>query len=266
MTYGGRLEALMTVPSSVTVSATNSGGGPTSVSLTAGTYTPTEFVAHLVARLNAVRTPANWSGSLSVGPDGTGLVTLNCTGTWALTFTTAEVGTVLGFVGNISSTSSAATGTQNARGLWLPKCPLTVQGRISSAPRVTDARTTEGPEGETVTLINTSKYKHRDLAWSHVASDRCYVVDETTTHASWEAWIVDTQWGMGHSWFSPGSAFQIYWSNAGVESVVGAQLNAGAGPTNGWTASPAIRFAPERVSEGWDGMWRVSIASVVSEG
>jgi hypothetical protein len=265
MSYGGRLEALMTVPSSVTVSATNSGGGPTSVSITAGSYTPTAFVAHLVTRLNAVRTPANWSGSLSVGESGTGLGTLNCTGTWALTFSTAEVGTVLGFVGNIASRSSAATGTQNARGLWLPKCPMQIDGDPSAAPEMTDARSTEGPTGDVVTLINTFKYKHRGIAWSHVTQDRVRAGAETTTYASWQSWLRDTQWGFGHAWYSPGSAFQIYWSNAGTESLVGSDLNSGAGPTHGWFASPALaRFDPKKVSDQWLGVWRIEVPSIVA--
>lgn len=266
MTFGGRLEALMTVPSGVSVSATNSGGGPTSVSLTAGSYTPTEFVAHLVARLNTVRTPANWSGSLSVGPSGTGLVTLNCTGTWALTFTTAEVGTVLGFAGNISSTSSAETGTQNARGLWLPKCPVTMDMDLSIAPEQYVSVATTSPTGETVTLIGPKKYKHTNVVWSHVARDRVFEGAETTTYASWQSWLRDTQWGVGHSWFSPGSAFKAYWSNAGSEEAIGGDLNTGAGPSNGWTSPAPIRLAPQRVEEGWDGIWRIVIQSIVSSG
>ena len=113
-----RLEAIFPATAAYSVAATNAGGGPTAVTMTAGNYTTTSFITMLVARLNAVRTGGTWSGSVSYI---TGLVTLNCTGgAWALTFTTAELGTVLGYASSIGSGSVPVSGTQNARGLWLP--------------------------------------------------------------------------------------------------------------------------------------------------
>lgn len=269
MTYAGRIEAFMTVPSGVTVSATNSGGGPTSVSLTAGSYTPTSFVAHLVARLNAVRTPANWTGSLSVGSSGTGLVTLNCTGTWALTFTTAEVGTVLGFSGNIGSRSSAAIGTLNARGLWLPDCPATVEGDPDSAPLMTDIRSVESPYGSVTTYKNAQSYVHEGLRYSHVQRARVHRTAEATTYASLQSWIDDTQLANGHSWFSTGSPFLIYWDSNGSDRALGYELNAGAGPANGWSFSPPIGKLQDHVkmvNKPWLGMWSVELPRIVSAG
>jgi len=261
-----RLEAFFTVPAATTVSATNSGGGPTSVSLTAGDYTPTLFVAHLVARLNAVRTPANWSGSLS---STTGRVTLNCTGTWGLEFTAAMVGTVIGFASNIGSGAVAVAGTQNARGLWLPDCTLTMQGDPISAPEVTDTRTVETPQGGTVTLGGTCKYVHRGLRWSHVARDRVMFGAETTVYASLQSWLRDTQWGRGHAWFTPGSKFQPYWSNGATHAIVGSDLNAGAGATYGWSCAPAISSLEQvtkRADESWIGMLSVEFSRITSEG
>jgi hypothetical protein len=266
---GGRIEALLTVPSSTTVSATNSGGGPTSVPLTAATYSVSAFIAHLVAQLNATRTPANWSGSVSTGAAGTGLVTLNCTGTWALTFSTAEVGTVLGFVGNIGSRSSAATGTQNARGLWLPGCTLNMDGDPDRAPEVTDSRSSESPTGFVTTLTGTSKYKHTGLKWSHVDRARVWEGSATTTYASFQQWWRDTQIGAGHTWFSVGSAFQVYWDSTGTDRAVGYDLNSGAGPTNGWKCSPAMASIDrhvKRVDSSWLGLCSVEIPGITSEG
>lgn len=266
---GGRLEAFFTVPSSTTVTATNSGGGPTSVTLTAGSYTPTSFIAHLVARLNAVRTPANWSGSLSTGSAGTGLVTLNCTGTWALTFTTAAAGTVLGFVGDIASRATAATGTQNARGLWLPGCPVQMDMDPLMAPKVTDSRGTESPSGLVTTYTGTYKYEHSALRYSHVVQTRINKARETTTYASLQSWIDDTQYNHGHTWFTVGSAFQAYWDNAGTDTIIGYELNANTGPTYGWSFSPALaRFADhvKRADANWNGMWSVEFPRLVSRG
>lgn len=269
MTYAGRLEAFFTVPSAVTVSATNSGGGPTSVSLTAGTYTTTSFVAHLVTRLNAVRTPANWSGSASTGSSGTGLVTLNCTGTWALTFTTAEVGTVLGFVGDIGSRSSAATGTQNARGMWLPDCPPTLDGDPDTAPLMTDIRSVESPYGSVTSYKNAQSYQHEGLNWSHVARNKVHRAAEVTTYESFQSWVDDTQIGNGHSWFSVGSPFLAYWSSNGLDRAIGYELNSGSGPSGGWYMSPPVGKLQDHVKQvqkPWLGIWSVSIPRIVSSG
>jgi len=262
----------MTVPSGVTVSATNATGGPTSVSLTAGSYTPTSLCAHLQARLIAVRTGGTWTVTLSTGSSGTGLVTINCTDVaWALTFTTAEVGTALGFVGNIGSGSVAVTGTQNARGLWLPKCPMMMEGRPSSAPRVTDLRSSEGPTGNMFALVGNTKYRHRGLTWSHVLEARTWasaaVAASLPLYCSWEEWFIDTQLGAGHSWFTPGSGFQAYWDNNGTDALVGSDLGGGSGPTYGWKMSGLNSIEPRRVDENWvGGYYRVEIPQVVCSG
>lgn len=243
-------------------------GAPTSVSLTAGTYTPTSYCAHLAARLNAVMTGGGtWTVTLSTGTSGTGLVTIDCTGVAsALTFTTAAAGTVIGFVGDIASDTAAATGTQNARGLWLPDCPLELEGDPVRAPEVTDLRFSEGPTGTMFALVGNTKYRHRGLRWSHVARARTWEGSATTTYASWQQWFRDTQIGSGHSWFTPGSAFQVYWDNAGTDAIVGADLNAGAGPDAGWKLSGLNSIEPKRRDENWLGYFTIEIPTIVTSG
>ena len=267
---GGRFEAFFTVPSATTVSATNATGGPTSVSLTAGSYTTTSFCAHLQARLIAVRTGGTWTVTVSTGSAGTGLVTINCTdGAWALTFTTAEVGTVLGFVGNLSSSATPRTGTQNARGLWLPGCPFWVELDPKMAPKVTDSRGTESPTGIVTTYKGTSKYVHKELRFSHIPQARAIKHAETTTYASLQSWIDDTQYNDGHSWFSVGSAFQVYADYNGTDTILGFELNTNTGPTYGWNFSPAVSDFSDhvkRVDAGWLGMWSVNFPRICSRG
>jgi hypothetical protein len=268
VSYGGRLEAIGTVPSGTQVTVTSVGGGTDAVPLTAGPYTPSSFLTHFVARLNAVN-HNSWSGSLSTGPSGTGLVTLsNSGGNYSVTFDTAEVGTFMGFVGNISTTSSPSIGTRNARGLWLPRCPLLIDGHPSRAPKLTDARSTVGPTGRSVALKGTSKYRHRGLKWTHITAAQCFEGSASTTYASLQQWIDDTQFGDGHSWFRVGSAFQVYWSNNGTDSIVGSDLNSGAGPSTGWTCQPAISsFEPVRAAQpGLLSYWTWEMAELVSEG
>lgn len=269
MSYGGRWEAFFTIPSGSTIAATNSGGSGTSVSLTAGDYTPTSYCTHLAARLNAVRTPATWTVSLSTGSSGTGLVTIDCVGeTWAITFTTAAAGTVIGFAGNISSTSDPSTGTKNARGLWLPKCPMNIAGDPRMGNRATDARSTMSPTGATVTYVNTSHYRHREIEYTHVPTARMREAD-LATYSSLEQWLDDTQFAEGHTWFSPGSPFQIYWDNNGTDQLVGGDMNSGAGPTNGWSFVPAVTALDDFVSNASSprlAYWRVRVPTIVSEG
>ncbi len=261
----------MTVPSATSVSATNSGGGATTVTLTAGSYTTTSLLTHLVAKLTADRAPSSgaWTASVSTGQSGTGLVTINCTGTWSLSWTSTVLRDLLGHTGNYASVSAAQTGTINARGLWLPDCPMTIDGDPSRAPKVTDARASESPTGLVITLSGTSKRVHRGLKWSHVARAKTWEGAATTTYASLQQWLDDTQNGDGHTWFTPGSAFQAYWDNAGTDTLVGADLNAGAGPTAGWFLSPAIDDISNhvrRTSADWLQMWSVEFPRIVSEG
>lgn len=274
MSAAGRIEAYMTVPSGALLSATNDTYTAEAVSLTADDYTPTEFCAHLAARLNAVAPPStgSWTVTLSTGTSGTGLVTINCTGTWALTFTTAEAGTVIGFVGNIASRSSAATGTQNARGLWLPKKHLVMMSDPARAPEVSDARSNEGPRGTVRTYVSSFKYRHQKLVWKNVSQARTWEGETDSgarpTCGSWQQWVRDTQWGRGHTWFGVGSAFQVYWDNAGSDSIVGYDLNGGAGPTNGWKFSPAIAKIEDTArmasSSGWLGLWNIETPAIVA--
>lgn len=264
MSAGGRLEARFYLPAGVSVSATNSGGGPTSVSLTEGWYWPSTFLTHLVARLTAVRAPSSgaWTATVSTGTGGTGLVTLNCTGTWALTFTTAEAGTVLGFVGNIGSRSSAATGTQNARGLWLPDCFVDMDTHPASMPEMSDARAVSSGTGRSVVLVGVYKFRHPRLAWRYVTDARTNASSETTTYASWQSWLRDTQLGRGHAWFRPGSRFLAYYdSGAGADAAIGG----GAAPSLGWHFEPAITSHVPRMAMGqWTGMWTIETPAIVA--
>jgi len=270
LTFGGYLDAFRTVPSATSLLATNAGGGPTAVSLTAGSYTTQSLATHMAARLNAVRTGGTWTVTVSTGSSGTGLVTINCTGgAWALDFTTAAAGTVMGFVGNIGSGSVAVTGTQNARGLWLPDCPPQIGMDPKMAPKVTDSRGTESPSGLITTYKGTSKYVHKELSYSHVAQARVVKAYETTTYASLQSWLDDTQYNDGHTWFSVGSAFLAYRDNGGTDTILGYELNTNTGPTYGWGFSPAVSDISEHVSRSdanWNGMWAVKFPRLVSRG
>lgn len=269
VTFGGRVEGFLTIPAGVTIAATNSGGTSTPVSLTTGSYSVSQYLAHLQTRLNAVRTPANWTVTLSTGRGGTGFVTIDCVGeSWSIAWTTAAAGTAAGFPATISLTSDPSTATVAPPGLWMPDCPVVVDGHIDMAPKETDTRSTEGPWGETTTYTNTRLYAHTGWSYSHVPVTRIRELTGAENN-SLEQWLNDTQFGAGHAWFSPGSKFQIYWDDAGTDRLVGYDLNAGAGPTYGWGFSPAVSSMNDlikRVSDQWLGMWSVQFPRIVSKG
>jgi hypothetical protein len=272
MSIAGRIEAFFVVPSGVTISVSNNGGGPTVVSIAAGSYTITSFCAYLQAALTAQRAPSSgsWSVTVSTGASGTGLVTIAVTAdTYSITWTSTVLRNLLGFTANIA-TQATVTGTINAGGLWLPGCPLQIDGDPDSAPPVIPMLGVESPYGVVTTYsAGGLAYVHERLAYSHVTRDRAHVVAETTPGASFQQWLKDTQWALGHAWFSLASAFQIYWSNVGVDRIVGYELNAGAGPTNGWSFSPPIVKLTDHVkiaSSPWLGMWRIELPRIVSQG
>jgi hypothetical protein len=89
-TYGGRIEARCTVPTGgLTVSATNSGGGPTDCTVAAGNYYPTaagsvsSIITALQTALNTSRAPASGSWTVTLS-ESTGLISIGCTGSSAI--------------------------------------------------------------------------------------------------------------------------------------------------------------------------------------
>jgi hypothetical protein len=89
LTFAGRIEAMMAVPTSTSVSVSNSGGGPTVSTLPAASYYPTacgtksSIVTAFQSVLNSTRAATDaapsWSVSLSTGASGDGRVTIDCT-------------------------------------------------------------------------------------------------------------------------------------------------------------------------------------------
>lgn len=267
---GGRLEAFITVPSGVGISATNNGGGPTTITITAGTYTPTTLCAHVQTRLTADRAPSAgaWSVALSTGASGTGLVTIAMSaGTFSIAWTSTILRDLLGFTANITAQTSA-TGTGQHRGLWLPKAPLDIEGDPDAAPKATDLRTTTSPSGLVIGLKGTRMYRHKALRWSHVLRRYTIKAAEVTANESLEQWLDDTQFGEGHAWFGVVSPFRAYWDSAGSDRAVGYALNAGAGPTAGWslTGVSSLDSVITRKAEGWTGIWSVAFPQIVSAG
>ena len=277
MTYDGRWEAYFTVPTGgAAMSVTNGAGGPTVVTVPAGTYLPSSLVAAVVAQLIATRPPSTgaWTGTLSTGPTGTGRVTLNCTqssGTWSIAWTSTVLRNVLGFAADIVAVAVAQTGTRVMRGLWLPDAVLSLDGDPRTAPQPSDFRATQSPTGRTYAVVGNSLFLHTNAMYPYVPKARAWesaAVAAGIPGASWETFVGDYQLGRGPiPWFTVGGGVQIYDHNG---ALLGQDANAGTGLTTGWntpavTGNDSKTLKPAGGSSPWTGLFALTIGNLTSE-
>lgn len=211
MPFAGRWEARFTVPAGTTIQVMNNGGGPTAVTIPAGTYTLENFVVVLQLALTAQRPPGSgaWVVGYSTGSPGTGQVTIAMTaGTLSIAWTSTLLRDLLGYTADILAAASAIA-LQQARGLWLPDCPLNAQVDARRAPLYTDHRNTVGPTGLVFGLVSNRMLRHRSLRYSHVPASRVWEASAALPNASWEQFVKDTQLGAGHPWFGVSSPLII---------------------------------------------------------
>jgi hypothetical protein len=271
----GRWEGFMTVPA-VSILATNGAGGPTAVAITPGRYTISSLCAHLQAQLIALRPPATgtWTVTLSIGSSGTGRVTIQCTqaaGTWAITWTSTELRDILGFTANSGPTNQPDTGPKQARGLWFPASTIQCAGDPARAPKGSDERRTVSPRGAVLSRVGNTFYRHKALGYTHVPQARAWeaaaVAAGLPANSGWDTFYNETQLGQSSSWFTPASAVKIYYDVQGVDTVVGADLNAGAGPTAGWQLlNPPTLDDLKNSQAQWTGYVALPIGDISSTG
>lgn len=251
----GYVESALVVPSGATIEALNTGGTDT-ISLTAGSYYLSEYVAHVQSALNAQlpgASGATWSVTLSYT---TGLVTFAMSDVeFAIDFTTAAAGTVIGCTGAVGNL--APTGTLASPGLFVPDRPLNLDDDPRAAPMLTDLRSTESPTGFSLGLVGNAKYEHTGLRWAHVSRERYLDTDGGVT-PSWERFVKNTQLGQGHSWFRPLSKVKI-------ADQTGALIGSLAGVTKWWFRG-VNRVTAKKQSEAWTGSWLIEVPSLVSDG
>lgn len=274
MAFDGRIEALMTIPTGgATMSVTNTGGGPTTVTIPAGSYYLTAaggvtgLLATVKAQLDATRPPASgsWTVALSTGASGTLRITITCTGSWDIEWTGAQgpnLGEILGWEGDVTGVSGAVTSDNQARGVWGPDCPLWMNGHPRMAPKKTDRRDQVSPTGNVIAIVGNKRYVHRGLRYSHVPLARYREGSATYENASWERFLDDTQWGENHTWFTPGSKCQIY-DHTG--SAVGSDYASGTG-VSGWYLVGLDAIQTDQSEQGYTGLFRVEIPEISTSG
>lgn len=161
-------------------------------------------------------------------------------------------------VANFAATFGTRTGTKQVRGMWRPNAPLFMADNSTKhAPRITDLRTTIGPTGQTYSLSGNSRREQTSLKWSYVEKSQVWESDTTLANASWEQFLDDTQFGVGHAWFGVSSPVQIY-DNAGF--LVGQDAN-----LDGWTILGVTSMNAKRTdARGYDGLWTIEIPRLVA--
>jgi hypothetical protein len=229
----------------------------TSAALAADTsFLNTNATFHAIRIYNAgVQVTPVWSSSSVT-------VTSN---TWSLSWTSTVLRDYLGFAANITNSTTAQTGTLQCRGVWIPDCPLQLDGDPEQAPTISDLRTSQSPTGFVLGLSGNTFHRHTGLVYSHVARDRVWESAATYDHASWEWFFRETQLGLESSLFTPASPLQIYWNNAGTLTLLGDAANDGAG-TDGWTITGLGSVEPRPSQANYTGLFRIELGTVVSEG
>lgn len=256
MTITGYMLGRFTVPASQTLIATNNGGGPTTVNITAGNYFLEQFCTHLQAVLNAQRPGsggATWTVSISLI---TGRITISMSaGTFTITWPSTNVRDLLGYTGSLTGVTSS-TSTDAARGIFVPDAVFAIDGDPRTAPRTTDHRAQRTPQGVVYGMVGNSYRRHRNARWAHVERSRTWNTD--TTIPNWERFIEDVQLGQGHSWFTPSSRVVLV-------DHTGALLGSEVADMS-WQMVGIDNVETIAAREGWTGAWRIQIPELVSDG
>lgn len=254
----GYIEAQVTVPSGTTLSATTPDGGPTAVTITAGTYLMTDLITHVQAALNAQRSVGSggvWEVETSQADGFIVTITTDNASTFSITWTTSALGTLLGHTTITSQTSVA--GSTACHGFFIPDRPLNLDDDPRAAPMLTDLRETDSPTGHGLAVVSNAKYVHSNLRWALVSRERYLDTDSGVT-PSWERFVKNTQLGQGHSWFMPRSKVRIM-------DQTGAYVGSTGGVTKWWMRGVRSVTA-EKQNEAWTGAWMIRIPGLVSDG
>lgn len=263
MTYAGFMDAQFTIPAGETISVTTN-GGTTAVAITAGSYFTYAYAATLQALLTAQRpvTAGAWTVTLDAT---TGKYTIAVTaGTFSITWTSTAFRDLLGYTATIT-TQTSVTATKAARGIFVPDCPVWMDGDLDYPELLTDLRATEGPTGLSFGIVSNAKYRLRGLRYSMVA--HANVFGFTTSGSStptWQQFLFDVHLKQGHSYFEPLSRVRINFGPSLTDDWVAYDYFGSSAV--GWFMKGIASFSPRRADSKWKGFWVLEIPELVSEG
>lgn len=240
---GGRLEALITVPVGGWAVSANAGGGAFTATVPADDYYLSDLVAEFETQLNA-GPGGTWGLSLSSSETGTGKVTISCSSTFSITWTSTDLRDVLGFTATITSAATPQTGANHAIGLWIPACPIWTPYGDANFDRISDQRQTIGPRGGVKTLQGNTFDALEGVRWEMVANARAVGLDVI---GSWQHFW-DTISNGRYSYVTTGQQVLWAWASGVLDLVY-------------IIVPPSSAVAP--VVSGWTGLYRVELPMVV---
>lgn len=250
----------ITVGAGETILVTNNGGGPTVVTLTAGTYSPITLAAMLQTVLTAQRAPSAGAWSVSVSLV-TGQVTIAMSaGTFSITWTSTNLRSILGFVANIVAAASSTSPGQ-AKGMWFPDSVLVSDVDLRRAIQNTHRRVTVAPTGRTSSARGPGRYEHSGLRWDLVASNRVWTAEESTVlvNAAYETFLKDALLNQGHAWFPYDGRVAIV-DHRGITAGQDA-------PLTGWQVADLPELTTLRmVHNGYTGLLAITWPLITSDG
>lgn len=166
---------------------------------------------------------------------------------------------------NFAAYMKSQTGTQQAKGVWLPGCPLNLDSDPAVAPKVTDRRSTKSPTGQVLSLVGNYSLRHKGVRWEAVARSQIWESAATYANGSFETFADDCLYGLGHAWFTPSSPLSIWWNDAGTDRALGYTHNSSTG-VPGWYVIDVTSTEHKQVTQGWTGLWRIDFGDVVGVG
>lgn len=217
----GRLESqALVVPTGGWTADVNDGHAFT-ITIAAGTYSPTTLATAVEAALEAgAGSTATYSFSIDNGEGGTGRLVITCDAAFTVTWTSTDLRDALGYTGNLASSATQAA-TYGMRGLWLPNCPINSQYGVQDAGHLEGGPTqTVSPQGVVKTITRPTRTRSPRFTWSHITANRARKQAEasetvggvTATPRSFERFLRDTMFGEV-SYFTPGGAVRLIWDS-----------------------------------------------------
>ena len=251
---GGRLESRITYAAAVTVEANDAAAGTRTVTVAAGNYYPTDLCATFQTQLggNWTVTPSNGEG---IQTESTGRVVINTSDTpFSITWTSTTLRDALGFTANIAAVTSAQTGPNHMKGMWLPgiKHKWSMHGDGDGGILVADTARTFGPTGIVKTLFGNSRREHRGIRWEGVPQQRVKAHVEVIPGESLESFYRDADLGR-LSYIPVGAYVRLIW-DADVDGTyaVGRLL---------WPRE----FNPSTMISGWVGRYTIEMPTLMVE-
>jgi len=247
-------EAKVTIPTgNWTFQATDGGGGPVTITLTAtNTYYPSSAgndTVSLLAKIKALLdADATLTGTYTVSlSDTTGKVTISVdSGTFSITWTSTDLRDLLGFTGNISS-QATATGANQCEALWMSGCPPNkMYGLTSSGRPIYDRSVSVASDGTYAALVYASQTRD-EISYEYVVAAKTLTAQEATVNEAFQTFYDNAVAGNAPWSASPGEALR--WHKDLIDDATYLAYNI--------LGSTEPEYS--RLDATWDGAWVIRV-------